>query len=208
MEKMGLSNFKIFCCFWNPVQALMFIVFQNRMLTQELMIRKRERAGTKNNCWPGELVTIETVILPHSRITELPVAWKVWIKAYHTFLSCLHRKQTPPDKNHWPQEHWSRLIETRRLTMLKLHLEASQSQNCPQVGHTLLREHYRAPHYPLYGGSHSLEGIICPLPSKAVTVLFYISPKSLSPCFIWNLTILSTLSQNVSGYIKLRKGSY
>ena len=149
MEKMGLSNFNIFCCFWNPIQALVFIVFRSRMLTQELMIGKCERAGTKNNCWPGELITIETVILPHSRITKLPVVWKIWIKAYHTFLSRFYRKQTPPDKNHWPQEHDPRLVETRRLTMFETSPGGQPIQDCPHAGHTLLLEHYRTPHYPL-----------------------------------------------------------
>ena len=43
------------------------------MLTQELMIGKCEDVETKTSCWAKELVTIQTIILPHNRIIKLPV---------------------------------------------------------------------------------------------------------------------------------------
>ena len=34
---------------------------------------KCENGETKSSCWAGELGTAETTILPHHKITELPV---------------------------------------------------------------------------------------------------------------------------------------
>ena len=80
------------------------------------------------------------MILPHNRITRF--IWKIQIKAWHTFLSYFYRKMKTADhKNTDP-----RLVETKRLMMLELHLDASQSKNCPQADHTLLFEHHETPH--------------------------------------------------------------
>ena len=50
--------------------------------------------------------------------------------------------------------------------------------------HALLLEHYKPPHYPLQGGSHSLEGISLlwpPLPGKPLkATLFYVTPNAVS----------------------------
>ena len=66
---------------------------------------------------------------------------------------------------------------------MKLHLDANQSENCPGTVHALFLEHYKTPHYPLQGGSHSLKSI-CPLwpplPGKAIKALFYITQNSVS----------------------------
>ena len=78
-----------------------------RSLSQNLMIRKCEDVETKNSCWAGKPVTTKTTNLPHSRITELPVPWKINI--WYISLSCFCRKQILPDKNCWSQAHWSQI---------------------------------------------------------------------------------------------------
>ena len=37
-------------------------------------------------------------------------------------------------------------------------LTSSQSEECPRADHALFLEHCKTPHYPLQGGTHSLEG--------------------------------------------------
>ena len=65
--------------------------------------------------------------------------------------------------------------------MLETSPYANQSENCPQADNALLLEHYKTPHYPLQGGSQSLEGISSlwpPLPGKAIkAILLYFTPK-------------------------------
>ena len=72
--------------------------------------------------------------------------------------------------------------------MLKLYLNASQSQNCPGAGHALLRKHCESAPCPLQGGSHNVEGISPlwpPLSGKAIKATLLLHPNSL--CFsVWN----------------------
>ena len=88
---------------WNHVQALCPCLW-SKALPRELMIRKREDAKQRLGVGLGIWQQFR-LILPHSRITELLVSWKIQIKAWHTFLSWFYRKQTPPDGNCWLQEH-------------------------------------------------------------------------------------------------------
>ena len=63
------------------------------------------------------------------------------------------------------------------------YLTTNQSEECPQADHPLLLEHYKTPHYPLQGGTYSLEGISLlwpPLPGRAVKLFLSTSPKTLS----------------------------
>ena len=39
------------------------------------------------------------------------------------------------------------------------YLTTNQSEERPRAAHALLLEHGKIPHYPLQGGTHSLEGI-------------------------------------------------
>ena len=55
-------------------------------------------------------------------------------------------------------------------------LTTNQSEECPQADHALLLEYYKTPHYPLPGGTHSLEGIS--QGKKAVS--FYFTQNSVS----------------------------
>jgi len=73
---------------------------------------------------------------------------------------------------------------------LKLHLDANQSERCPQADHALLLECYKTPHSPLQGGSHGLQGISPlwpPLPAKAMkaTLRILLTPKILVSTFIF-----------------------
>ena len=80
----------------------------------------REDVETKNSCWARKLITIQTKILPHGRIIELTVPWKIQIKVWHTFLSYFLQEvdplqmKTPDHKNIDP-----RLVEIRRLMKLE-----------------------------------------------------------------------------------------
>ena len=64
------------------------------------------------------------------------------------------------------------------------YLTANQSEERPRADHTLLLEHYKTPHYPLQGGTHSLEDVSPlwpPLSGKAIkATLFYLTPNSVS----------------------------
>lgn len=66
----------------------------------------------KNSCWSGKLVIIWTINLSHSRITELVVHWKIYIKTWHIFLSCFYRKQTHHMKTTDHKNIEPRLVET------------------------------------------------------------------------------------------------
>ena len=76
-----------------------------------------------------------------------------------------------------------RPVGTRRLVMLTPdYLTTNQSEVCPLADHALLPEHYKTPHNPLQGGTHSSEGISPlwpPLPGKAIK-LFYFTQNSVS----------------------------
>ena len=64
------------------------------------------------------------------------------------------------------------------------YLTTNQPEECSGVNHILFLEHYKTPHHPLQGGTHSFEGIILlwsHLPGKAVKLLFSTSCKTLSP---------------------------
>ena len=66
------------------------------------------------------------------------------------------------------------------------YLTTNQSKKCPRADYALLLEHYKTPYYPLRGGTHSSEGncpLWPPLPGKAIKLLFFISPKTLSLSF-------------------------
>ena len=146
------------------------------MQTQELMTGKCEDVETKTSFGARGLVTIQTVFLLHSRTNELPVSWN--IKPGTQSWVAFTGSRPPPDENCWPQNTDPRLVETRRLMILKLHPDANQSKNCPRTGHTLPLEHYKTPHCTLQGGSHGLQGISPlwpPLPGKAIkaTVCYF-----------------------------------
>ena len=62
------------------------------------------------------------------------------------------------------------------------YLTTNQSEECPWADHAPLLEHYKTPHYPLQGGTHSLEGrsqLCPPFPGKARKLFFSTSSKTL-----------------------------
>ena len=66
------------------------------------------------------------------------------------------------------------------------YLTTDQSEEGPRADHAPLLKHYETPHYPLQGGTHSLEGTTLPwppLPGKAIKLFLSTSPKTLSPRF-------------------------
>ena len=89
----------------------------------------------KNSCWSGKLVIIWTINLSHSRITELVVHWKIYIKTWHIFLSCFYRKQTHHMKTTDHKNREPRLVETRGWWGINLYLGYNQLENCAQSYH-------------------------------------------------------------------------
>ena len=68
------------------------------------------------------------------------------------------------------------------MTLTPDYLTTNQSEECPQVDHTLHLEYCKTLYYTLQGG-HSFEGIslLLPfLPGKATELFFSTSPKTLS----------------------------
>ena len=157
---------------------------------------------TNNSCWTGELVTVQTINLPHGRITEFTVLWKIWINAWHIFLSCFYRKQTPPpEDNYWPQKHrpqtgwnqkvddaWnSTLMPTDARIVHKL-IEAC-SVNTVRLLDPSRRDTQTWGHHPA----------AAPLPGKAVKAASSTLPQSVSAFLFSTITNpLRSLSNNAA----------
>ena len=179
------------------------------------MIRECEDIETRNSCWAGKPVTTKTTNLPHSVITELAITWKIQISAWHTFLSCFYRKQTP---SRWklltaitqslgwlePEGWWRWLSTTSPIT--------NQKNVHKLITLCSLNPFCQTPHYPLQVGTHSFESISSlwlPWPDKAKELLLSTPPKAPSPRFNlpsvyrgWiSATLLSSPHHWVSLYI-------
>ena len=113
------------------------------------MIRKCEDVKTKSSSWGKELVTILTITATqlnyqaHSSLKDTDKALMHIPKLF------LQEADPPQMKTATPEP-----IEIRRLMMLETSPRC-QSENCLQVEHALLLEHYKTPYYLLQGGSQS-----------------------------------------------------
>ena len=89
------------------------------MLTQELMIGKCEDVEIKTSCWAEELVTIQTLILPHNRIIKLPVL-KDTDKGLAHIPKLFLQEAEPFWRKTADHKHVDpKLVATRRLMMLE-----------------------------------------------------------------------------------------